>query len=116
MAAGDYNGPTSARLADRLSGALNVPRDHLRAFVTQDGLGPMNSFMRAVAGPGSVVGLQLGNGTWRVVSVPESPFVDTVAARLMWMLGLGVLAGSLVSATLGYIVLSSTHRRRLKKG
>jgi len=29
---------------------------------------------------------------------------------------LGVLAGSLVSATLGYIVLSSTHRRRLKKG
>jgi NhaA family Na+:H+ antiporter len=29
---------------------------------------------------------------------------------------LGVLSGSLVSATLGYIVLSSTHRRRLKKG
>lgn len=88
---GDYNAPTSARLADRLSGALNVPRDHIRAFVSQDGLGPMNAVMRAIAGPGSVIALQLDNGSWRVVSVPATPFADTVAARLMWMLGLGML-------------------------
>jgi two-component system, OmpR family, sensor kinase len=81
----------SAHLADRLAGALNVPRDHLRVFISQDGLGPMNAFMRAVAGPSSVVGLQLDDGSWRVMSVPLAPFGDTVTARLMWMLGLGVL-------------------------
>ncbi|HEY4092189.1 MAG TPA: ATP-binding protein [Luteibacter sp.] len=86
----EYDRGASAHLTDRLAVALAVPRDHLRVFATQNGLGPMPSFMRAIAGP-SVVGLQLDDGSWRVVTVPPTPFADTVVARLLWMLGLGVL-------------------------
>jgi len=90
QATDDYDKGASAHLLERLGGALAVPRDHLRVFATQSGLGPMPSFGRAISGP-SVVGLQLDDGSWRVVTVPATPFADTAGARLLWMLGLGVL-------------------------
>jgi two-component system, OmpR family, sensor kinase len=90
-APGDYDSNVSSHLAERLAGALNTDRDHLRVFISLDGLGPMVMPMRTVAGPGSVVGLKLNDGSWRVVSVPQPAFADTVPARLLWMLGLGVL-------------------------
>ncbi|KJV37332.1 ATP-binding protein [Luteibacter yeojuensis] len=87
----DVDTGASTRLADRLAGMLATPPDQLRVYATKDAFGPMAGPMRAVAGAGSVIALRQDDGTWRVVTVPGTPFADTVVARLLWMLGLGIL-------------------------
>lgn len=88
---GDVDQGASSRLTERLAGMLATPPDQLRVYATRDGFSPMAGPMRAVAGAGSVIALRQDDGQWRVVTVPGTPFADTVVARLLWMLGLGIL-------------------------
>ncbi|QWT19007.1 HAMP domain-containing protein [Bacillus sp. NP157] len=86
-----YDVMASQHLAGRLAEMLATDATRLRVFVTIDSHGPMAGPMRAAVGAGSVIGYRADDGQWHVATVPETPFADTVIARLSWMLGIGVL-------------------------
>ncbi|QDE38231.1 HAMP domain-containing protein [Luteibacter pinisoli] len=110
VASDGYDEGMSSHVAERLAGMLATDRTNLRVFATTAGFGPIAGPMRATIGPGSVIALRQDDGTWRVASVPPMPFTDTVSARLLWMLGLGLLV-MLPLAGLFASALSSPIRR-----